>query len=65
MRTALGVTALVFWALLLIGAGNDIIATQFDLSINAITWTLRVAIFVVPPIVYVDHQTHLHRPAAA
>jgi ubiquinol-cytochrome c reductase cytochrome b subunit len=53
VRTALGVTAIVFWFLLLLGAGNDIIATQFDLSINTITWTLRAAIFIVPPIVYV------------
>ena len=34
-----------------IGGGNDIIATHFHLSINAITWFVRVAVFVVPPVI--------------
>jgi ubiquinol-cytochrome c reductase cytochrome b subunit len=51
-RTALGATAITFYLLLLVGGGNDIIATHFDLSINAITWTLRVLLIVLPPIVY-------------
>ena len=45
--------------LLWIGGGNDIIAVGFDLSINAITWFLRIAIIVLPPIVFVDHQADL------
>jgi ubiquinol-cytochrome c reductase cytochrome b subunit len=52
-RTALGAVAITFYILLWIGGGNDIIATHFDLSINAITWTLRVLLIVLPPIVYV------------
>ncbi len=52
-RTALGTTAIAFYGMLWIGGGNDIIATHFSLSINQITWTLRVGLFVVPPIVYV------------
>ena len=38
VRTGLGVMALTFYVLLWIGGGNDIIADDFDLSINAITW---------------------------
>jgi ubiquinol-cytochrome c reductase cytochrome b subunit len=52
-RTALGTMSISFYVLLLIGGGNDIIATHFDLSINAITWTIRVLLVVVPPIVFV------------
>ncbi len=52
-RTALGVMAIAFYGMLWIGGGNDIIATHFDLSINAITWALRIMLIVVPPIVFV------------
>jgi ubiquinol-cytochrome c reductase cytochrome b subunit len=45
--------AITFYCLLWIGGANDIIAQAFDLSINAITWFLRVALFVLPPIVFV------------
>jgi ubiquinol-cytochrome c reductase cytochrome b subunit len=53
VRTALGAMALSFYILLWIGGGNDLIASFFDLSINSITWFLRVAIFVVPPLVFI------------
>jgi len=53
VRTALGATAISFYLILWIGGGNDIIAQSFDLSINAITWTLRAMLFVVPPLVFV------------
>ncbi|MUH46927.1 MAG: hypothetical protein F2793_10495, partial [Actinobacteria bacterium] len=52
-RTAIGVMAISFYGLLWIGGGNDIIATSFNLTINSITWFLRVAIFVIPPLVFV------------
>jgi ubiquinol-cytochrome c reductase cytochrome b subunit len=52
-RTGIGVMALTFYILLWIGGGNDLIARFFDTSINAITWTLRVLIFVLPPIAFV------------
>jgi ubiquinol-cytochrome c reductase cytochrome b subunit len=53
VRTALGAMALSFYGLLWIGGGNDLIADAFGLSLNAITRTLQVLIFVVPPIVFV------------
>jgi ubiquinol-cytochrome c reductase cytochrome b subunit len=52
-RTGFGVMALTFYVVLLIDGGNDIIADKFGLSINAITWTVRVAVIVLPPIAFV------------
>ncbi len=51
-RTGLGVMAITFYGLLWIGGGNDIIATAFDLSINSITWFLRISLIVMPPIAF-------------
>ena len=52
-RTGIGVMSLTFYMMLLIGGGNDIIASQFNLSINAITWAIRIGIFILPPISFV------------
>jgi ubiquinol-cytochrome c reductase cytochrome b subunit len=52
MRTALGAMSISFYVLLIIAGGNDIIASIFSISVQTITHTLRVAIFVVPPLVY-------------
>ncbi len=52
-RTGLGVMALTFYVLLWISGGNDIVATHLGLSINDITNTLRLLIFVLPPLGYV------------
>jgi len=52
-RTGIGTMSLAFYVLLWIGGDNDIIATHFDMSINQITWALRVMVFVVPPLVFV------------
>jgi len=51
-RTGLGAMAITFYILLLIAGGNDILAVLLRLSINDITMTLRVLVFVLPPIVY-------------
>ena len=71
-RTGLGVMALSFYLMLWISGGNDIIATSFNLSINQITWILRFAVFLVPPLAFVitkraciglqrrDHEKLLH-----
>ena len=48
VRTGLGVAWLSLYAVLLIGGGNDIVATHLHLSINAITWFVRISVFVVP-----------------
>jgi ubiquinol-cytochrome c reductase cytochrome b subunit len=51
-RTAFGVAAITGYALLMIGGGNDLVATQFDVSLNAVTNVLRVAVFVGPVIAF-------------
>jgi ubiquinol-cytochrome c reductase cytochrome b subunit len=51
-RTAFGVAAITGYALLMLGGGNDLVATQFDVSLNAVTRVLRVAVFVGPVIAF-------------
>ncbi len=52
-RTALGAMALTFMLIALINGGNDLIATNFDLSINQIMWFSRIGIIVLPPIAFI------------
>ncbi|MDI3406665.1 cytochrome bc1 complex cytochrome b subunit [Streptomyces cavernicola] len=52
-RTALGVAWLSLYGVLLIGGGNDIVATHLGLSINVITWSVRIAVFAVPALAFV------------
>ncbi|KAB1145665.1 cytochrome bc complex cytochrome b subunit [Streptomyces luteolifulvus] len=52
VRTGLGVAWLSLYAVLLIGGGNDIVATHLHLSINVITWFVRVAVFVLPVLAF-------------
>src|ERR1044072_7272995 len=44
-RTAFGVAWITWYMVLLIGSGNDLWATHFHLSINAITWFAPVGFF--------------------
>jgi ubiquinol-cytochrome c reductase cytochrome b subunit len=52
-RTALGVMSLTFYCLLWAQGGNDLIASTFDVNVFAITWFMRVAVIVLPPIAFV------------
>ncbi|MFF5475347.1 cytochrome bc complex cytochrome b subunit [Streptomyces achromogenes] len=51
-RTAFGVAWLTVYFVMLIGGGNDIVATHFHLSINAVTWFVRIAYFIGPVIAF-------------
>jgi ubiquinol-cytochrome c reductase cytochrome b subunit len=53
VRTGLGAAWLSLYAVLLIGGGNDIVATHLHLSINSITWFVRVAVYVLPVVTYI------------
>ncbi|MGY0019850.1 cytochrome bc1 complex cytochrome b subunit [Streptomyces sp. cg35] len=53
VRTGLGVAWLALYAVLLIGGGNDIVATHLRLSINAITWFVRISFFVAPVLAFI------------
>lgn len=52
-RTALGVSLLVGFFVLVLAGSNDLIATHFHLSINDITWVLRFALFLAPAAAFV------------
>ena len=53
VRTAIGTAWISVYLILLAGGGNDIVATRLHLSINTVTWAVRIALFVVPVIVFV------------
>jgi ubiquinol-cytochrome c reductase cytochrome b subunit len=52
-RTAFGVAWATFYTVLWIGGGNDVLADKFHLSLNAITWSVRILIFILPPAAFV------------
>ena len=51
-RTATGVAILTAFIVLIVSGANDILADHFSLSINDITWTLRVLLFVLPVVTF-------------
>jgi ubiquinol-cytochrome c reductase cytochrome b subunit len=51
-RTAYMAAMVTVYGVLWAAGGNDIIATHFGFSLNAITYFARVAVFVLPPIVF-------------
>ncbi len=51
-RTALGTMTITFYGILVINGANDIIAQAFGIPFNNITWFTRVAVFVLPPLVF-------------
>jgi ubiquinol-cytochrome c reductase cytochrome b subunit len=51
-RTGVLVGMMTLYGLLWAAGGNDILATKFHLSLNAITYFMRVAVFVLPPIAF-------------
>ena len=71
-RTALMVALMTFYGLLWAAGGNDIIAIKLQLSINQITYFMRVAVFVGPVIAFIitrrwciSLQRHDNEQAAA
>ncbi len=50
LRTGIGVGGLTFLGVLLVAGSSDVISITFGLSVNAVIWTLRVLLFVLPPI---------------
>ncbi len=47
-RTGIGVAAFLFFLVLTIAGGNDVMAIMFNVQVEAVTNVLRVAVFVVP-----------------
>ncbi|MFI8962578.1 cytochrome bc complex cytochrome b subunit [Streptomyces sp. NPDC053493] len=48
VRTGLGVAGITAYAVLLLAGGNDVIAFVFRMSVETITWVLRVALVLGP-----------------
>ncbi|HLM63463.1 MAG TPA: ubiquinol-cytochrome c reductase cytochrome b subunit [Acidimicrobiales bacterium] len=51
VRTALGAATLSFYIVLFLGGAADVLALTFGLSVNAVLWTFRFALLLVPPLV--------------
>jgi ubiquinol-cytochrome c reductase cytochrome b subunit len=52
VRMGLGVAWISFYLVALIGAANDIIAIRFHVSVEAVTWAVRIGLFIVPLLAY-------------
>ncbi|MFD4528294.1 cytochrome bc complex cytochrome b subunit [Streptomyces sp. NPDC058470] len=53
VRTGLGVAGIVFYAVLLLAGGNDVVAQTFRISVNTLTWALRIAFVAGPVLAFV------------
>ncbi|MEU3510025.1 cytochrome bc complex cytochrome b subunit [Streptomyces longwoodensis] len=51
-RTAFVSSIVAFYLVLFFGGANDVIAERFHLSLNQITWAVRIGVFVVPALAY-------------
>ncbi|MEV6828235.1 cytochrome bc complex cytochrome b subunit [Amycolatopsis sp. NPDC051102] len=52
VRTGIGMMALALYGVLTLSSFNDIIALQFDISLNATTWAGRIGLLLAPPAAY-------------
>ncbi|MFI7708067.1 cytochrome bc complex cytochrome b subunit [Nonomuraea sp. NPDC049480] len=52
-RTGIGVAGIVYYAVLWMAGANDILAVNFNISLNMTTWIFRVAFVVGPVLAFV------------
>ena len=50
VHTGIGVAAFTFVTVMMVAGSSDVIAVTFGVSVNAVIWTLRTALLVLPPI---------------
>nr|WP_260327328.1 cytochrome bc complex cytochrome b subunit [Streptomyces sp. TLI_185] len=60
VRTGLGVAGITFYGVLLLAGGNDVIAASFRISVNTLTWILRIALIVGPVLAFVVTRALCH-----
>jgi ubiquinol-cytochrome c reductase cytochrome b subunit len=51
-RTGFGVAGMTAYGLLWMAGGNDIVATQFHISLNGVTWFMRIAVILGPVLAF-------------
>ncbi|GAA0673116.1 ubiquinol-cytochrome c reductase cytochrome b subunit [Kitasatospora atroaurantiaca] len=51
-RTGFGVAGVVFYAVLLIAGGQDIVARTFDVAVESLDVVLRICVLVGPPVAF-------------
>ncbi|GAA4006592.1 ubiquinol-cytochrome c reductase cytochrome b subunit [Allokutzneria multivorans] len=52
VRTSLGMMALTFFMVMALSGFNDLIADNFNISLNVMTWAGRILTLLAPPIAY-------------
>ncbi|WP_242907262.1 cytochrome bc1 complex cytochrome b subunit [Actinomadura terrae] len=52
-RTGIGVGGIVFYGLLWLAGGNDVLAHKFSVSLYATTWFFRIAVILGPVLAYI------------
>ncbi|MBA2811001.1 ubiquinol-cytochrome c reductase cytochrome b subunit [Streptomyces sp. KM273126] len=60
VRTGLGAAGVTFYGVLLLAGGNDIAAATFRISINTLTWVLRIALVVAPILAFLIARRLCH-----
>ncbi|MEU9396716.1 cytochrome bc complex cytochrome b subunit [Streptomyces sp. NPDC048324] len=65
VRTGLGVAGITYYGVLLLAGGNDVVAQTFRISLNALTWILRVALVLAPVIAFMLTRRLCHALLAA
>ncbi|GCB43548.1 cytochrome bc complex cytochrome b subunit [Streptomyces sp. NL15-2K] len=65
VRTGLGVAGITFYGVLLLAGGNDVVAQTFRISVNTLTWVLRVALIVGPVVAFMLTRRLCHALMAA
>ncbi|MHC3467177.1 cytochrome bc1 complex cytochrome b subunit [Streptomyces sp. 7R007] len=65
VRTALGAAGVTFYGVLLLAGGNDVVAQSFRISVNTLTWVLRVALVLAPVAAFLLTRRLCHALVAA
>ncbi|WP_157250316.1 cytochrome b [Nonomuraea typhae] len=52
VRTGIGVAGIVYYGVLWLAGGNDVIAMTFDVKLYTTTWIFRVAVFAAPALAF-------------
>ncbi|WP_455431281.1 cytochrome bc1 complex cytochrome b subunit [Streptomyces acidicola] len=60
VRTGLGAAGVTFYGVLLLAGGNDVVAATFRISINTLTWVLRIALVVAPVLAFLIARRLCH-----